>query len=165
MSQSIIALAGLNRTLSDSTFDANERYDGLLSARELSTLDLSRCGLFTISACQTALGSISSDGVFGLQRGLKNAGVGAMLLSLWNVQTDATAHLMTEFYRRLNQGIPLRQAFKEARKYLMEEQPQKLPIRYEFDPAIMADAPIQRLSPVYHEPQYVNAFILIDALE
>jgi CHAT domain-containing protein len=88
-----------------------------------------------------------------------------MLLSLWNVQTDATAHLMTEFYRRLNQGIPLRQAFKEARKYLMEEQPQKLPIRYEFDPAIMADAPIQRLSPVYHEPQYVNAFILIDALE
>lgn len=165
MSQSILALAGLNRTLADSAFDAAGRYDGLLSARELATLDLSHCRLFTISACQTALGTISSDGVFGLQRGLKNAGVGAMLLSLWNVQTEATARLMTEFYRRLDQGVPLRRAFREARQALSDEQPTALPVRYEFDPAVLADAPVRRFSTVYHEPQYLDAFILIDALE
>lgn len=168
LSQNIIAFAGVNNYLSDRDFNAENHYDGLLSAKEISKLDLSKCKLFTVSACQSALGHISSDGVFGLQRGLKNAGVDAMLLSLWNVNSDATCQLMQSFYRHLHDGMSIHKAFDLARNDLMENQSDLENEKkvYVFDPAIMASRmKKQTTSKSFDSPQYVNAFIIIDALD
>lgn len=164
MSKSIIAFSGVNSYLANNSFDSKIRCDGLVSARELSSFDLSRCLLFTASACQTALGEISQDGIFGLQRGLKNAGVDAMLLSLWNVNSEACATLMKIFYHNINSGMPLREAFNLARKKLLSENPIET-IEYVFDPATMCNKPILSFSQSFNTPQYANAFILIDAID
>lgn len=169
MSESVIALAGVNGNLRDTGFDPSTQYDGLLSARELSGLDLSGCRLFTVSACQSALGEISSDGVYGLQRGLKNAGVDAMVVSLWNVNSDATARFMRRFYSNLDDGLTLHEAFNAARDYLINQsgKPDGAPgRRYKFNPATMSGRYEATSKPAdYSSPGFSDAFILIDAIE
>ena len=92
--------------------------DGILTAREISRLDLSGLDLVVLSACETGLGDISGEGVFGLQRGFKKAGAQTLLVSLWKVEDDATQLLMTEFYRGLLSGKSKRQAFLAAQQKL-----------------------------------------------
>lgn len=164
MSRSILAFAGVNSYLMDREFDASANYDGILSAKELSQIDLSNCRLFVASACQTALGEITADGVFGLQRGLKNAGVDTMLLSLWNVNSEATFELMRLFYRNLDKGMTLHDAFKHSREELLSREPEES-LAYVFDPAIMADKAIVTKGEAFNSPQFTDAFILIDAIE
>lgn len=79
--------------MSNSRFSP-ENYDGILSARELAEQDLSHVSLVVLSACQSGLGYICTDGVYGLQRGLKTAGVKAIIASLWSVDDQATMLLM-----------------------------------------------------------------------
>lgn len=164
MSESILAFAGINSYLTEQRFDASNNYDGILSARELSQIDLTECRLFTASACQTALGEITSDGVFGLQRGLKNAGVEAMLLSLWNVNGEATSELMRSFYENLGSGMSIHNAFKAARKKLLSGDAAET-VSYIFDAATMASRSVVVKNKVFGSPQYSNAFILIDAID
>ncbi|MBR3408740.1 MAG: CHAT domain-containing protein [Paludibacteraceae bacterium] len=110
--------------------------DGILTAQELSLMDLSQCHLAVLSACRTAQGVVSSDGVLGLQRGLKMAGAKTVILSLWDVNDQATQLLMTEFYRHhIVAGMPVREAFRRAQ---------------------------QTVRRTYEEPEYWAAFILID---
>ena len=73
--------------------------DGILTAQEIANTDLTGLDLCVLSACQTAQGDISSEGVFGLQRGFKKAGAQSILMSLWKVDDEATCLLMTEFYK------------------------------------------------------------------
>lgn len=73
--------------------------DGVLTAQEISLLDLRGLELVALSACETGQGHITSDGVFGLQRGFKKAGANSVLMSLWKVDDQATCLLMTEFYK------------------------------------------------------------------
>jgi len=79
--------------------------DGILTADEISRLDLSNNNLIVLSACDTGLGDIYRvDGVFGLQRGLKIAGVKKILMSLWKVPDKETKELMITFYKELLSG-------------------------------------------------------------
>jgi CHAT domain-containing protein len=149
LSESLVALAGANTHLLDEQFDSS-RPDGLLSAREMSSLDMSRVQLFVASACQTALGRITPDGVYGIQRGLKNAGVGAIVVSLWSVDDYATCALMTHFYQGIIDGKPLRRAFDDARAYLLSTNS---------DLQQAGEPHVRDIS----NPQFANAFILIDA--
>ena len=96
--------------------------DGILTAREISRLDLSGLDLVVLSACETGLGDISGEGVYGLQRGFKKAGAQTLLVSLWKVDDEATQLLMTEFYRGLLDGKTKRQAFIDAQRYLRSAQ-------------------------------------------
>ncbi len=88
--------------------------DGILTAKEISFMDLRKTDLVVLSACQTALGEITGEGVFGLQRGFKKAGARTIIMSLWHVNDDATQLMMTEFYSNLIAGMSKREAFLAA---------------------------------------------------
>ena len=94
--------------------------DGILTADEISRLDLSGTKLIVLSACNTGLGDIDNvDGVFGLQRGLKRAGVKTILMSLWKVPDEETKELMRLFYKELLSGKTPHQSLKTAQNQLM----------------------------------------------
>ena len=75
--------------------------DGILTAAEIAALDLSSTNLVVLSACNTALGEITSEGVWGLQRAFKQAGVQTIVMSLWQVDDEATSVFMQYLYEAL----------------------------------------------------------------
>ncbi|MBD1903796.1 tetratricopeptide repeat protein [Trichocoleus sp. DQ-A3] len=93
--------------------------DGLLTAGEIFDMKL-QADLVVLSACDTGRGNITGDGVIGLSRSLISAGVPSVMVSLWAVNDNSTAFLMTEFYRNLQQkpdkAVALRQAMLTAMK-------------------------------------------------
>jgi len=91
-----LAFAGANRSLAGS--EAPE--DGILSAEEVSVLDLSGMELAVLSACDTGAGDIQAgEGVLGLRRAFQLAGAQGLVVSLWAVEDDATRAWMEAFYR------------------------------------------------------------------
>ena len=90
--------------------------DGILTAREISMLNLSGLDLAVLSACETGIGDVTGDGVFGLQRGFKKAGTHSILMSLWKVDDDATSYLMREFYRCWLSGTDKQLALEYAKQ-------------------------------------------------
>lgn len=95
--------------------------DGILLAEEIATMDLRNVELVVLSACDTGLGEITSEGVFGLQRALKMAGVESIMMSLWKVEDQATALFMQRFYSEWMGGRSKREAFAEAQRSVREE--------------------------------------------
>lgn len=94
--------------------DATDGNDGVALSSEISLLDLHNVSLVTLSACQTGQGDISADGVVGLQRGFKMAGAESILMTLWDVNDDATRLFMTSFYRHLAAGKDKHEALRQA---------------------------------------------------
>lgn len=116
--------------------------DGILYANEVSSLNLNSVDLLVLSACQSGLGSVAgSEGVFGLQRGFKLAGVHSIMMSLWKVDDDATQILMAEFYKNVVNGKDYGKALSEAQNSLR----------------IIDDGK-------YDSPHYWAAFVLLDAI-
>ncbi len=103
--------------------DYSEHYeDGILRADEIETQNLALCNLVVLSACETGLGEIKGDeGVFGLQRAFKLAGVRYVLMSLWSVPDDATKELMTRFYKNIVLGQDIETAFSDAQKTMNKD--------------------------------------------
>jgi CHAT domain-containing protein/antitoxin component YwqK of YwqJK toxin-antitoxin module/Flp pilus assembly protein TadD len=95
--------------------------DGILKASEVATMNLINTQLVVLSACETGLGDINgSEGVFGLQRAFKMAGVKYILMSLWQVPDAKTAEMMQAFYRNLFKGQPIEVAFRSAQNTLRQ---------------------------------------------
>lgn len=161
LSQCVLALAGANYNLTDAGFRPSMT-DGLLSAAEICSLDLSKVDLAILSACQTGLGMVTGDGVFGIQRGLKNAGVGCMVVSLWNVDDKATSLFMSRFHQLLAEGKTAHSAFFAARASLPELASSGGTVRY-FNPSTLSDE-VMTVAADYDQPRYTDAFILIDAI-
>jgi tetratricopeptide (TPR) repeat protein/CHAT domain-containing protein len=98
--------------------------DGVLTAYELSQLDLSNTKLAVLSACETGKGAIQgSEGTFGLKRALKLAGVDNMIVSLWKVPDDATMEMMTLFYTELANTKKTVSSFETAQKAMRIKYP------------------------------------------
>lgn len=94
---------------------------GVLFAQEIAEMDLSSVDLLVLSACQTAGGEIQEDGVFGLQRGFKQAGVGTIVMTLWPVNSVMTQSLMTGMYENMTKGQDAREAFYNARTQVRKQ--------------------------------------------
>lgn len=153
--------------------------DGILTAREISMLNLDGTDLVTLSACQTGLGEISGEGVFGLQRGFKKAGVNAILMSLWKVDDEATSMLMREFYRNyLIRKMTLRQSLNEAQKAVREYEIEKDEVEDISSDNILIDrlnnndghdttATVKKKIKVkkFNDPVYWAGFVLLDGLD
>lgn len=162
MSQSVIAMAGANTSIASEDFDPSRR-DGIVSAREIAQTDMSQVQLAILSACQTGLGYVTADGVFGIQRGLKNAGVRSMLVSLWSVDDKATCLLMSNFHSNLSRGMKPHQAFMAARDALRCGEEGGHAKARTFNAGVLTEDVVDE--DCYEDPQYRNAFILIDAVE
>ena len=112
-----LVLAGANRPAEDG------KEDGILSALEVSGLDLSQVDLATLSACETGLGKMAAgEGVLGLQRAFQSAGAKTVVASLWKVPDQATQALMVRFYDNLwNKKLTKLEALLEAQRWLLRE--------------------------------------------
>ena len=107
-------------TGSDSLTKLGAEQNGILTALEVSQLNLKKTKLVVLSACETGLGKIEgSEGTFGLKRGFKLAGIEQIIVSLWSVPDKETMEMMTLFYtdltKTLNPVISFEKAQKEMR--------------------------------------------------
>jgi CHAT domain-containing protein len=75
--------------------------EGYLRSYEIFNLKLA-AELVVLSGCRTGLGKeVKGEGLYGMTRGFMYAGSKRVLVSLWDVQDQATARLMSDFYRGL----------------------------------------------------------------
>lgn len=134
MMNSGIAFAGITNYAKAQ--DKPNTEDGLLTAYEAQNLDLDSTELVVLSACETGLGEISSgEGVYGLQRAFKVAGAKTIIMSLWNVNDQATQELMTLFYKFWFKTNNKQIAFTKAQ---------------------------QKLKKKYKHPYYWGAFVIVE---
>jgi CHAT domain-containing protein len=101
---------------------------GILTAVNISRLDLSSIQMAVLSACQTGQGMATPEGLFGLQRAFKKAGVQTIVMSLWNISDIVTRDFMVKFYENLVlHKWDKHKAFHETKKYLRTETEYKDP--------------------------------------
>lgn len=132
-----LILAGGNRTWKGQEPQAGME-DGILTAQEISEMDLHQTELVVLSACETGLGDVNGgEGVFGLQRAFKLAGVKTIIMSLWKVDDKATAEMMQLFYSKWLDGMDKREAFRLAQQELKKKKN-------------------------YSEPYYWAGFVMVD---
>ncbi|MBK8700522.1 MAG: CHAT domain-containing protein [Saprospiraceae bacterium] len=113
-----LILAGGNEAWNPENKFAWMGEDGILTSYEISQLNLRHTQLVVLSSCESGLGDIHGDeGVFGLPRAFRIAGVKNLIFSLWQVPDYHTKELMIEFYHNLMNGrMPLRTAFRQAQQ-------------------------------------------------
>jgi CHAT domain-containing protein len=108
-----LVFAGANEVWSGTELTGSD--DGVLTAQEVTQVDLRNNKLVVLSACETGLGDIrGNEGVYGLQRSLRMAGVNDIIMSLWEIPDYETILFMGKFYRYLTSGENMRQAFNHA---------------------------------------------------
>jgi CHAT domain-containing protein len=124
MHRSGLALAGANRTLA--AWEANKDVpladDGILTAEDAVALDLKGTWLVALSACRTGQGEENAgEGVMGLRRGFLEAGAQNLLMTLWSVNDELTARLMSDFYSAAHETHnPSLALAKTQRDWLLE---------------------------------------------
>ena len=98
--------------------------DGWLTVRDAYSLELKNCGLVALSACETGTSAVApGDELIGLARGFFSAGAPSLLVSLWTVDDESTAALMTTFYTRLRAGDRPAAALRYAQCELLHDHP------------------------------------------
>lgn len=120
--------------------------DGIATASEIAKLNFQDLDLVVLSACETGLGDLEGDGVFGLQRGFKKAGAKSLLMSLQKVNDYATRLLMVEFYKNYFGGSSKLDSLNKAQNY----------VRHFKD---------NDGNDVFSDPSYWASFVLLDAID
>ena len=137
MLRSGLMFANAEKALKNEKTSPELRQDnnGILTANELSMQNLESTEILLMSACETGLGDVKAgEGVYGLQRAVKLAGVKTLIMSLWTVSDAATQRLMTLFYQNFTVSNNKVDAFNKA---------------------------ILQLKTEFKEPYYWGAFMLI----
>ncbi len=98
---------------------SNDKEDELLTAYEISNMDLSNTQVVVLSACQSGVGDLQgSEGVYGLQRAFKMAGVKNVLCTLWSVDATVAQSFVDIFYKEILSGKTAHEAFVIAQNNL-----------------------------------------------
>ena len=114
-----LALAGANKTPDARTRDLE---DGMLTAEEIASLDLTRVEWVVLSGCETGLGELRpGEGVLGLRRSFEIAGAGSLITSLWPVDDDAARLWMEKLYRARLDGRSTAESVREASLGMLRE--------------------------------------------
>lgn len=107
----------------------NGENDGILTALEISAMNLTGIELAVLSTCHSAQGEIhEGEGSFGLQRAFRLAGVRSMIISLSEIPDRETVEFMTGFYRYWQQGMSKPEAFTKTQREMIgkyRNEPQK----------------------------------------
>jgi CHAT domain-containing protein len=124
--RSALALAGANTWLQRKPLPP-EAEDGILTAEDVSGLDLLATELVVLSACDTGLGEVQvGEGVFGLRRAFVLAGAKTLVMSLWKVPDQQTQELMVDFYQHILKGQPRAGALRQAQLAIKAKYPDPL---------------------------------------
>lgn len=109
---------------------------GLLTADDVSQCNLSNASIACLASCHSGQGEVTADGIYGLQRAFKKAGVKTVIMNLWEASDIATTYFMTSFYDDLIHGSKDRhKAFQYAKTKVRE---------------------------IYSSPYYWAGFVMID---
>ncbi|MEO8393343.1 MAG: CHAT domain-containing protein, partial [Chloroflexota bacterium] len=118
-----LALAGANTWLSGGKL-SEETENGLLTAEDVTSMNLYGTQLVVLSACETGLGAIrAGEGVFGLRRAFALAGAETVVMSLWKVPDHQTQLLMSKFYQLLLGANSRQEALHQAQDELRKQYP------------------------------------------
>jgi CHAT domain-containing protein len=118
-----LMMSGSNATW-NGTANLSGELDGILTAQEVSNLNLLNTQLVVLSACETGLGDIKGrEGVFGLQRAFRLAGANYLLLSLWRIKDEETSEYMQLFYSELLKQNNISKAYTSAQSSLRKKYP------------------------------------------
>lgn len=97
---------------------------GVLVANNIAHLDLSNTDMVVLSACQTGQGNAIAEGLYGLQRAFKKAGVGTMVMTLWSVSDKVATEFMIKFYESLVENDwDKHKAFEQTKSYIRTQHP------------------------------------------
>ena len=137
-----LVLAGFNTWCRGGSLPP-EAEDGLLTAEDVSGLNLLDTDLVVLSACETGLGEVrTGEGVFGLRRAFMLAGTKGLVMSLWKVPDEETRKLMEDFYQRIQKpGQSRAEALRAAQLTIKEKEEYRDPLYwgafiYEGDPGV-----------------------------
>jgi CHAT domain-containing protein/tetratricopeptide (TPR) repeat protein len=113
-----LAMAGANQR---DRAGSSQAEDGMLTAEEMASLNLSGTQWVVLSACETGLGKVmSGEGVLGLRRSLEVAGAATVIMSLWKVEDDTTRAWMRGLYEKRLDGLSTAAAVRGASLQLLE---------------------------------------------
>jgi CHAT domain-containing protein len=104
-------MSGLILSLIDAR---GRRQDGYLRIGDIYKLTLA-ADLVVLSSCDSALGKdMQSEGIIGLPRAFLYAGAKSVIASLWKVNDEATARMMSALYARIKNGESPGSALRNA---------------------------------------------------
>ena len=118
-------LSGIVMSLVD---EKGNPLNGFLRLTDIFNLKLA-ADLVVLSACQTGLGqNIQGEGLVGLTRGFMYAGTQRVVVSLWTVDDEGTATLMSSFYKgMLQKGLTPAAALRAAQLEMWKQEKWKSP--------------------------------------
>ena len=116
-----LLLSGANKAWTSQILLDDNSEDGILTPDEVETLSFPNLNLVILSACETGLGNIDVDGVWGMQRSFRIAGAENLIVSLSKINDAITANFMADFYSNIACQRSIHDSFYLAQKKMAQK--------------------------------------------